>query len=390
MRIRSTRWPELGQGSALDLTRPGAVVNGVTSDHTDDWTVGYTPEYVVGVALNRKDGAPMSLDAFGMNGAAPVWRALTEYVHARDALPPTDWDRPDSVVDGLVCDRSGLLPNNICPVHSEIFLDGTQPRQTDTYWKQVQINSQTGQLATVNTPTELRSDARFFVPPAGNATDWWIANHQPLPPTEYDNVSRPQVFQTVHLTRPALFDYVGGKVDIYADMDTRHMKFFQLEYGQGLNPNAVVHAWRAADRVHVEQTRRHLGYERAGWTLQSAAGRSSSNDNTRQSDAVQVTVDNVPPTVTLNSVEPGKVYRWPGDNDVSLQADAEDNLTVSRVEFYHNNELLGSDVDWPFRLDWRITGLGQQTFTAIAFDGVGNQASSQLTVDVLRVRLIEQ
>ena len=380
---QTTRWPELGQGSALDLNRPGAVVNGVTSDHTDDWTVGYTPEYVVGVALNRKDGAPMSLDAFGMNGAAPVWRALTEYIHARDALPPTDWERPDSVVDGLVCDTSGLLPNNVCPVHSEIFLDGTQPRQTDTYWKQVQINSQSGQLATVNTPTEFRSDARFFVPPAGNATDWWVANHQPLPPTEYDNVSRPQVFQTVRLTRPALFDYVGGKVDVYADIDTRHMKFFQLEYGQGLNPTQ----WFT---LGGQQTQFTSGSPVATWDTSGIDGLYSLrlavvlDDNTRESDAVQVTVDNVSPTVTLNSVEPGKVYRWPGDNDVSLQADAEDNLTVKRVEFYHNNELLGSDLDWPFRLDWRITGLGQQTFTAIAFDGVGNQASSQLTVDVLR------
>jgi hypothetical protein len=108
------------------------------------------------------------------------------------------------------------------------------------------------------------------------------------------------------------------------------------------------------------------------------------SDNTRQSDAVQVTVDNVAPTVTLTSVEPGKIYRWPADDFVSLQANAEDNLRVERVEFYRNEELLGSDVSWPFTLDWRISGLGSQTFTAIAFDAVGNQASSQMTVDVLR------
>jgi len=97
-----------------------------------------------------------------------------------------------------------------------------------------------------------------------------------------------------------------------------------------------------------------------------------------------VTVDNVPPTVTLSSVEPDKVYRWPGDDLVSLQANAEDNLRVERVEFYRNDEMLGSDVSWPFTLPWRITELGSQTFTAIAFDAVGNQSSSQLTVDVLR------
>ncbi len=378
---QQTRWSTLGQGSPLDLSRPGAVVNGVTGDHTDDWTVGYTPQYVVGVALNRKDGEPMSLDPFGMDGAAPVWRALTEYVHA--GTPATSWDRPDLVVDALVCDVSGLLPNNICPAHTEIFLDGTQPRSTDSYWKLVEINSQSGQLANVNTPAELRTEVRFFVPPPGDVTDWWVANHQPLPPTEYDNVSSPQVFQAVQITRPARFDYVGGKVDIYADINTSQMQFFQLEYGQGLNPTQ----WFT---LGGQQTSYSPDQPIANWDTTGLDGLYSLRvalvlkNNTRQSDAVQVTVDNVPPTVTLNSMEAGKIYRWPGDQTVSLQADAQDNLTVSRVEFYHDNDLLGSDVSWPFTLDWRITGLGDQTFTAIAFDGVGNQASSQLTVQVLR------
>ncbi len=380
---QETRWPILGQGSALDLSRTGAVVNGLTNDRTDDWTVGYTPQYVVGVTLTRSDGSAMTLDPFGINGAAPVWRALTEYVHTRAGIAPTTWDRPDSVVDALVCDISGLLPNNICPVHSEIFLDGTQPKTADTYWQVVDINNQTGQRATVNTPPESRSQARFFVPPPGGATDWWVANHQPLPPTEYDNVSAPRIFQTVHITRPALFDYVGGTVDLYADLDIKQMQYFQVEYGQGLNPTQ----WFT---LGGQQTAYTQDKPVASWDTTGLDGLYSVRvvlvlkDNTRASDAIQVTVDNVPPTITLTSVEPGKVYRWPGDDVVSLQANVTDNLTVSRVEFYRNNELLGADVQYPFTLDWRITGLGDETFTAIAFDAVGNQASSQLTVQILR------
>lgn len=380
---QETRWSVLGQGSALDLSRPGAVVYGMTGDDSASWTVGYTPQYVVGVALNRRDDAAMSLDAFGVNGAAPVWRALMEYVHARAGIPPSDWERPDSVVDGLVCDRSGLLPNNVCPVHDEIFLDGTQPRQTDTYWQLVEINNQTGQRATVNTPPELVSGVTYFVPPPGDATDWWIANRQPLPPEEYDDVSSARVFQTVRITRPALFDYVGGTVEIYADMNTQQMRSFQVEYGQGLNPTQWI-------TVGGQQTTFSPDQPVATWDTSQLDGLYSlrlvviREDNSRESSAVQVTVDNIAPTVSVSSVEPDKIYRWPDDSVVSLQAAAEDNLTISRVEFYHNNDLLGSDVDWPFRLDWRIEGIGDQTFTAIAFDGVGNQSSSQMTVPVLR------
>ncbi len=355
----------------------------MTGDRQDDWTVGYTPQYVVGVTLNRSDGSALTLDDFGMSGAAPVWRALTEYVHARSGITPTLWDRPESVVDALVCDISGLLPNGVCPVHSEIFLDGTQPRTTDSYWRTVEINNQTGQLANFNTPTELRSEARFFVPPSGAPTDWWIANHQPLPPTQYDDVSNPQVIDTVQITRPVLFDYVGGSVDVYAQMDTAQMAYFQLEYGQGLQPTQ----WFS---IGGQQTDYAPDRPVGTWDTSALDGLYSlrlvvvSTDNRRESSAIQVTVDNVPPKVTLNSVEPGKIYRWPGDDTVSLQASVDDNLTVDRVEFYHDNQLLGADPAWPFTLDWRIEGLGQQTFTAIAFDAVGNQASAQVTVDVIR------
>lgn len=380
---QETRWSVIGQNTALDLSRPGAVVNGVTSDRIDDWTIGYTPQYVIGVALDRADGEPMTLDPFGLNGAAPVWRALMEYVHTRASLPPTGWERPDAVVDAVVCDVSGMLPNSVCPVHSEIFLEGTQPRETDIHWQMVEINTQSGQRATVNTPPELRSDARFFVPPEGAVTEWWVANQQPLPPSDFDNVSSQRIFETVRLSRPALFDYVGGSVDVYAELDTSQMRYFQLEYGQGLNPTRWI-------TIGGQQTEFTPGAPVGTWDTSGLDGLYSLRlavvleDNTRQSDAVQVTVDNVPPTVTLSSVEPGKVYRWPGDDIVSLQANAEDNLRVERVEFYRNEEMLGSDVSWPFTLPWRITELGQQTFTAIAFDAVGNQSSSQLTVEVLR------
>ena len=108
------------------------------------------------------------------------------------------------------------------------------------------------------------------------------------------------------------------------------------------------------------------------------------NDNSRSSDSLQVTVDNVAPTVNLQSVEIGKVYRFPGDAVVALQADARDNLVISRVEFYQNGVFLGADETAPYGFEWGIDAPGTQTFTAFAFDAVGNQSSSQLTVEILR------
>lgn len=375
-----TRWSVLGENNPLALTRRSAVVNGVSVDGADNWTVGYTPQIVTAVHLGRADDAPMTLDPYGMDGAASVWRAVMEVAHS--GIAPANWERPEDIIEMQVCERSGLLPNGVCPPRRELFIAGTQPRSADTYWQTVEVNNQTGQLATVNTPPESRSEVLYFVPPQ-EAREWWEANNQPLPPTDYDNVSVPQVFELVHLTRPQFFDYVGGVVEVYADINTSSMAYYQLQYGQGLSPSA----WFD---IGGQQTAFDPAAPIAAWDTSGLDGLYSLrlimvlNDNSRTSDSLQITVDNVAPTVNLQSVEAGKVYRFPGDTVVALQADARDNLVIDRVEFYQNGVFLGADETSPYGFEWRIEGTGTQTFTAFAFDAVGNQANSQLDVEILR------
>lgn len=377
---QETRWSTLGEENALALARPSAVVSGVTADGVDHWTVGYTPQVVTAVHLGRSDGGAARLDPYSMSGAASVWRAVMEVAHSGSA--PTNWERPETIIELQVCEKSGLLPNGVCPVARELFIDGTQPRAADTYWQTVEINNQTGQRATVNTPPESRTEVRYFVPP-DEAREWWVANNQPLPPTEYDNVSVPEAFQLVHITRPQFFDYVGGAVDIYAQINPQNMAYFQAQYGQGLSPSA----WFD---IGGQQTAFDPNIPIATWDTSGLDGLYSLrlvmvlNDNSRSSDSLQVTVDNVAPTVNLRSVEIGKVYRFPGDSVVALQADANDNLVISRVEFYQNGVFLGADETAPYGFEWSIDAPGAQTFTAFAFDAVGNQSSSQLTVEILR------
>ncbi|MBZ0290395.1 MAG: transglycosylase domain-containing protein, partial [Anaerolineae bacterium] len=119
---QETRREILGDTSILELPRTSAVVNGMAGDNSGSWTVGYTPQLVAGVHLNRQDGTKMALDSLGLQGAAPIWRALMQYAHDRDGLPPADWERPDDVVQMSVCDKSGLLPNTVCPVRNDWFI----------------------------------------------------------------------------------------------------------------------------------------------------------------------------------------------------------------------------------------------------------------------------
>ncbi|MFN8527523.1 MAG: penicillin-binding protein [Anaerolineae bacterium] len=379
---QQTRWPLLGQGSPLDTTRTTAVVNGVTGDRRDNWTLGYTPDYVIGVHLDRADGAALTLDDFGMRGAARAWRAVMDYVHTRDGLNTPGWTRPDDVIDLRVCEKSGLLPNGICPVYDEVYLDSTQPTQQDTYWQTVQINSQNGLRATANTNSELRANAVYFVPP-DEAMDWWRANNQPLPPEEYDTVSRPNLLSTSRLTDPTPFAYVGGLVEIRGVIDTTDLQYYQLSYGVGLNPSEWIDI---APRQDTFDPNAPLGV----WDTTGLDGLYTillvvvAQDNSYESEAQQVTVDNTAPSVTLDTSQPGRVYRFPGDSTVELVAAPQDNLAIARVEFYHNGDYLGADESYPFGFEWRIDAAGSQSFTAVAFDQVGNRAEGDLTLTIER------
>ncbi|HEY8108733.1 MAG TPA: PBP1A family penicillin-binding protein [Patescibacteria group bacterium] len=88
------RTPGFGSGSVLNFTRPAAVKTGTTNNYKDNWTIGYTPQRVVGVWVGNSDGTPMT-GISGVQGAAPIWNTLLQDVS--EGLPVEDFKRPDNV-----------------------------------------------------------------------------------------------------------------------------------------------------------------------------------------------------------------------------------------------------------------------------------------------------
>jgi penicillin-binding protein 1C len=133
-----------GPNSALRLDRPAAVKTGTTTNFHDNWTVGYTPELVVGVWTGNASYEPMR-EVDGLSGAAPIWHQFIRSVLT--GSPETPFQRPPGMTRLEICNLSGLLPGQACPYHRlEWFIDGTQPTQTDTIYKRVQIDPASGLL----------------------------------------------------------------------------------------------------------------------------------------------------------------------------------------------------------------------------------------------------
>jgi len=102
----AARSAQFGTGGPLRLTFRCAVKTGTSSDFRDNWCVGFTPEFTVGVWIGNFDGTPMS-GVSGASGAAPVFHRIMSGLHERK--PPSWPARPDNIITVRIDSRTGRL-----------------------------------------------------------------------------------------------------------------------------------------------------------------------------------------------------------------------------------------------------------------------------------------
>jgi penicillin-binding protein 1C len=72
-----------GTDSVLATRFWSAVKTGTSKDMRDNWAVGWSERYTVGVWVGNASGAAMH-DVSGTSGAAPMWAAVMGFLHARE------------------------------------------------------------------------------------------------------------------------------------------------------------------------------------------------------------------------------------------------------------------------------------------------------------------
>ncbi|WP_244610127.1 hypothetical protein [Lampropedia puyangensis] len=75
-----------GTDSQLATRFWSAVKTGTSKDMRDNWAIGYTPNFTIGVWVGNADGSPMQ-DVSGISGAAPVWASIAALMHQIDPAP---------------------------------------------------------------------------------------------------------------------------------------------------------------------------------------------------------------------------------------------------------------------------------------------------------------
>jgi len=154
------RAPSYGRNSVLYF--PGldvAVKTGTTNDYKDAWTIGYTPNIVIGVWAGNNDNTSMEKKVAGQI-VAPLWSSV---MHEALATRPREYfTKPEKTqVDGQK------------PIMRGVWQGG------ETYV----IDTVSGKLATENTPPETRQEKAIQ---NVHSILYWVDKKNPLGPPPID------------------------------------------------------------------------------------------------------------------------------------------------------------------------------------------------------------
>ena len=107
-----------GLSSSLATRSFAAVKTGTSKDLRDNWCIGFTDRFTVGVWVGNASGEPMH-GVSGVSGAAPVWRSLVQHLHATH---PSGSPAAPTGIAALPVSFDAARE----PARTELFIAGTQ------------------------------------------------------------------------------------------------------------------------------------------------------------------------------------------------------------------------------------------------------------------------
>lgn len=124
------------------LVVPGKTVSvktGTTDEKRDNWTIGYTPSYVVGVWVGNNDNSTMNQAiASGVTGASPIWHKIMAVV--LKGKPNEQPQKPDNVIAMEIDGYGGGTPVDGQPKRTEYFIKGTEPTRPAAIYQKIKIS----------------------------------------------------------------------------------------------------------------------------------------------------------------------------------------------------------------------------------------------------------
>ncbi|NMB56992.1 penicillin-binding protein [Candidatus Beckwithbacteria bacterium] len=119
-----------GANSLLNITgRTVAVKTGTTDDMRDNWTIGWTPQLIVGVWVGNNDNSKMKSVASGISGASPIWR--NSLLAALESFPVVEFEKPAGIETVFLDKLSGYPAHDGFEAKEAKIIQGTAPTGAD-------------------------------------------------------------------------------------------------------------------------------------------------------------------------------------------------------------------------------------------------------------------
>ncbi|MCB5363221.1 penicillin-binding protein 1C [Pusillimonas sp. CC-YST705] len=115
---RQARVRTFGMDSPLETTIWSAVKTGTSKDMRDNWCLGWSSLYTVGVWVGNSAGDAMR-EVSGVSGAGPIWQDIMNWLGQREMM--TQPAMPEGVVQQRVSFEPSFEPPRL-----EVFMAGTQ------------------------------------------------------------------------------------------------------------------------------------------------------------------------------------------------------------------------------------------------------------------------
>ncbi len=167
----AARSASFGSNSALKVDKHHvSVKTGTTNDYRDNWTIGYTPSYLVAVWVGNNDHTPMSGIVSGVTGAAPIWNTIISHMlqGKKSEIP----QKPSTLYGKYVCSNTGLVATGSaagCPTRFEYLIKGKEQKKPTVTTEKVFIDKTTNGLAKPGqTENVEQRDQIMMIDAAGN------------------------------------------------------------------------------------------------------------------------------------------------------------------------------------------------------------------------------
>ncbi|HOX96513.1 MAG TPA: transglycosylase domain-containing protein [Candidatus Woesebacteria bacterium] len=124
----TARAPAFGYNSILNIKKAKvAVKTGTSNDLRDNWTFGYTTDFLVATWVGNNDNSPMSHIASGITGASSIWAKIVNTILIENPTSSSS-ATPQELIKIGICTLTGTLPCEGCPTKYEYFVKGTEPK----------------------------------------------------------------------------------------------------------------------------------------------------------------------------------------------------------------------------------------------------------------------